>query len=64
MPTDLAKAPSFRLDGKRALVTGGGRGIGLASAEALLEAGAAVVISDHDPAILDAGKAALAHKGF
>jgi hypothetical protein len=23
---DLAKTPSFRLDGKRALVTGGGRG--------------------------------------
>ena len=32
---DLAKTPSFRLDGKRALVTGGGRGIGLAAASAL-----------------------------
>ena len=49
----------YKLDGQTAFVTGGGRGIGLASAEALLEAGAAVVISDHDPAILDAGKAAL-----
>jgi hypothetical protein len=27
---NLAKTPSFRLDGRRALVTGGGRGIGLA----------------------------------
>jgi len=27
MMVDLAKTPSFRLDGKRALVTGGGRGI-------------------------------------
>ncbi|MCD8517073.1 MAG: hypothetical protein LRY61_07405 [Burkholderiaceae bacterium] len=26
------QAPSFRLDGKRALVTGGSRGIGLAAA--------------------------------
>ena len=32
MTLDLAKTPSFRLDGKRALVTGGGRGIGLAAA--------------------------------
>jgi sulfopropanediol 3-dehydrogenase len=37
---DLAKTPSFRLDGRRALVTGGGRGIGLAAAAALAEAGA------------------------
>jgi NAD(P)-dependent dehydrogenase (short-subunit alcohol dehydrogenase family) len=35
---DLAKTPSLRLDGKRALVTGGGRGIGLAAASALASA--------------------------
>src|SRR6266852_319997 len=35
---DLAKTPSFRLDGKRALVTGGGRGIGLAAASAVAQA--------------------------
>ena len=33
------RTPSFRLDGKRALVTGAGRGIGLAAAAALAEAG-------------------------
>lgn len=37
--------PSFRLDGKRALVTGAGRGIGRASAVALAEAGAHVVLT-------------------
>ena len=39
------KTPSFRLDGKRALVTGGSKGIGLAAAHALLQAGAEVVIA-------------------
>ena len=34
---ELAKTPSFRLDGRRALVTGGGRGIGLAAASALAD---------------------------
>lgn len=53
----------FRLDGRTAFVTGGGRGIGLASAQAFLEAGAAVVIADRDPAVLESGRAALAGKG-
>jgi NAD(P)-dependent dehydrogenase (short-subunit alcohol dehydrogenase family) len=38
------KTPSFRLDGKRALVTGGSKGIGLAAAHALVQAGAQVMI--------------------
>ncbi len=40
----LPRTPSFRLDGRRALVTGAGRGIGLALAAALAEAGAAVTL--------------------
>ena len=42
--TSLPRTPSFRLDGKRALVTGAGRGIGLAAASALAEAGAHVTL--------------------
>jgi NAD(P)-dependent dehydrogenase (short-subunit alcohol dehydrogenase family) len=38
------KTPSFRLDDKRALVTGGSKGIGLAAAHALAQAGAQVMI--------------------
>lgn len=41
---DLPKTPSFRLDGKRAIVTGAGRGIGLAAAAALADAGAEVTL--------------------
>ncbi|PWC29387.1 3-oxoacyl-ACP reductase [Pseudoroseomonas aestuarii] len=40
----LPRTPSLRLDGRRALVTGAGRGIGLAAAAALAEAGAHVAL--------------------
>ena len=40
----LPRTPSFRLDGKRAVVTGGSRGIGLGCAVALAEEGANVTI--------------------
>ena len=50
--TDTADPLSaFRLDGKVALVTGGGSGIGRATAAALAGAGAAVAIFDIDPAL-------------
>jgi len=39
----------FRLDGKVAVVTGGGRGIGAASARRLAEAGAKVALLDLEP---------------
>jgi NAD(P)-dependent dehydrogenase (short-subunit alcohol dehydrogenase family) len=57
-------AERFRLDGRRALVTGGGRGIGLASAEALAEAGAAIIIGDCDPDVTATGLAYLRGKGY
>ncbi|MDQ0456830.1 SDR family NAD(P)-dependent oxidoreductase [Rhizobium paknamense] len=41
----LPSTPSFRLGGKRALVTGAGRGLGVAAAAALAEAGAHVVLA-------------------
>lgn len=40
----LPQTPSFRLDEKRAVVTGGSRGIGLGCAVALAEQGANVTI--------------------
>jgi len=54
----------FRVDGQVAVVTGGGQGIGLATAHALAEAGAIVTIADRDPAILASGRETLAGRGF
>lgn len=53
----------LRMDGQVAVVTGGGRGIGLACCEALAEAGAKIVIIDREDAIAEAGREALAKKG-
>lgn len=53
----------FRLDGRVAFVTGGAQGIGLATAEALAEAGASVIIGDLMPAALDKAVRQLGSKG-
>ena len=50
---DLPKTPSFRLDGRRALVTGGSSGIGLGCAVALAEAGANVTVMARKQAALE-----------
>ena len=48
------------LEGKSALVTGGGSGIGLASAQALLDAGSRVAIAGRDAAKLHKAAESLA----
>jgi NAD(P)-dependent dehydrogenase (short-subunit alcohol dehydrogenase family) len=59
----LATSPSFRLDGKRALVTGAGRGIGLAAAGALADAGAHVTLAARTREEIEAAAEAIRARG-
>jgi len=55
--------PSLRLDGRRALVSGAGRGIGLACAAALAQAGAHVVVVSRTAAEIESVAAAIRAEG-
>jgi NAD(P)-dependent dehydrogenase (short-subunit alcohol dehydrogenase family) len=59
MTIELTAAPSFRLDGKRALITGAGRGIGLAAAAALADAGAHVTLAARTASEIEAAAEAI-----
>ena len=60
----LPRTPSFRLDGKRALVTGGSRGIGLGCAVALAEAGAHVIVAARNATQVQAAVTEMAQEGM
>jgi NAD(P)-dependent dehydrogenase (short-subunit alcohol dehydrogenase family) len=60
---ELAKTPSFRLDGRKALVTGAGRGIGLAAVTALADAGAVVTLTARTASEIDTAAAAITKAG-
>ncbi|MBF2714144.1 glucose 1-dehydrogenase [Agrobacterium vitis] len=60
----LPISPGFRLDGRHALVTGAGRGLGLAAATALAEAGAAVTLAARTLAEIEDAARALRDRGL
>lgn len=60
----LPRTPSFRLDGRRALVTGASSGIGLGCAVALAEAGAEVICAARREGPLGEAVAALTSEGW
>jgi NAD(P)-dependent dehydrogenase (short-subunit alcohol dehydrogenase family) len=59
----LPRTPSFRLDGKRALVTGAGRGLGVACAAALGQAGAHVIAAARTAAEVEEVASAIRAEG-
>lgn len=63
MSVELTKTSSFRLDGRRALVTGGGRGIGLTAASALADAGAHVTLVARTVKEIEEAAAAIRARG-
>jgi NAD(P)-dependent dehydrogenase (short-subunit alcohol dehydrogenase family) len=60
---ELTGTASFRLDGRRALVTGAGRGIGLTAAAALAEAGAHVTLCARTTKEIEAAADAIRARG-
>lgn len=60
---DLPRMPSFRLDGRSALVTGAGRGLGMAAAVALAEAGARVTLAARSIGEIESVAAMLRKRG-
>jgi len=59
----LPTTPGFRLDGRRALVTGAGRGIGAALAAALAEYGADITLVARSAAEIEAVAGAITARG-
>jgi NAD(P)-dependent dehydrogenase (short-subunit alcohol dehydrogenase family) len=64
MTQAMPRTPSFRLDGRRALVTGAGRGIGSAVAAALAQAGADVTLCARTASEIEHGAEALRSAGL
>jgi NAD(P)-dependent dehydrogenase (short-subunit alcohol dehydrogenase family) len=62
--TTLPKTPSFRLDGRRAFVSGAGRGIGMGAASALASAGAHVTLAARTRDDVETAAAALRAQGL
>ena len=58
------KTPSFRLDGKKALVPGGSSGIGFGCACALAEAGAEIMIGARTASAVEEAVSALKEEGY
>lgn len=60
---DLPRKPTFDLSGKRALVTGAGRGIGLAASAVLADAGADVTLVARSAGEIEEAAAAICARG-